>query len=441
MTHRLRFYERLIITMKKFSVLLLVVFAVMSFSAVYAQEPVTLHMTWYDDGNEGTVMRALLDKFEADNADIKVQMDTVDYATGIQKTLPVQIQAGQGPDIARMTAFTTLTDYYLDMRDLVKDADYWDKSFPAIAMQAMRPAGDTTGLYGYPDSFTITGPFINKTLFDQAKIDVPTGDTTWEQWTDIAKQVADATETSYAIAIDRSGHRIAGPAISDGATFFDKDGNVTIDTPGFRDFANLFIKWHTDNITPTDVWISNSNSYAAAADYFINSQLVFYMSGSWQVSNFAQNIGDKFDWEAVQNPTGPGGSTGMPGGAVIMALKETQHPNEVARVMDYLVQHDVQAEYAAKTLFIPGHLGLASEGVEYDTDNASAKQSLNAFLAQLPNISEQAYALNFHPQNSAIFNAVRDRLAQVLTGELTLDDAIVKMQADADAAIAAAKGA
>jgi alpha-1,4-digalacturonate transport system substrate-binding protein len=124
-----------------------------------------------------------------------------------------------------------------------------------------------------------------------------------------------------------------------------------------------------------------------------------------------------------------------------MALKETQHPNEVARVMDYLVQHDQQAEFAAKTLFIPGHLGLAAEGVEYETDNASAKQSLNMFLSQLPNISEQAYQLNFHPQNSAIFNAIRDRLAQVLTGELTLDDAIVRMQQDADAAIAAAKGA
>ncbi|MEO8394594.1 MAG: extracellular solute-binding protein, partial [Chloroflexota bacterium] len=289
--------------MKKFGILLLVVLAVMSFSAVYAQDPVTLHMTWYDDGNEGTVMRALLDTFEAANPDIKVQMDTVDYATGIQKTLPVQIQAGEGPDIARMTAFTGLTDYYLNMRDLVEDADYWDASFPQIAMQAMRPADDTTGLYGFPTQFTITGPFINKTLFDQAKIEVPTGDVTWEQWTDVAKQVADATETSYAIAIDRSGHRIAGPAMSDGATFFAADGSVTIDSPGFRDFANLFIKWHTDEITPADVWISNSNSYAAAADFFINSQLVFYMSGSWQISNFAQNIGDKFDWMAVPNPT------------------------------------------------------------------------------------------------------------------------------------------
>ena len=430
--------------MKKFSILLaLGLLLVLSLSAVQAQSPVELRITWYDDGNEGAVLRDQLDKFEAANPDIKVTMDTVDYAEGIQKTLPVQIQAGEGPDMARITAFTGLTDYYLNMRDLVPDADYWDKSFPDVVMQAMRPANDTTGLYGFPDQFTITGPFINKTLFQQAGIDVPSDTNkavTWQEWTDVAKKVADATGTPYAIAIDRSGHRIAGPAISDGATFFDKDGNVTINSPGFRDFAKLFISWHTDGITPAEVWVGNGGSYAAAADYFINGQLVFYMSGSWQIGNFAKNIADKFDWEAVPNPTGPGGSTGMPGGAVMVALKETQHPKEVARVMDYLVQHDQQADFAARTLFIPGHLGLASEGVQYQTDSASAKQALNMFLSQLPNISPQAYQLNFHPQNSAIFNAIRDRLGQVLTGELTLDDAIVRMQSDADAAIAAAKG-
>jgi alpha-1,4-digalacturonate transport system substrate-binding protein len=142
----------------------------------------------------------------------------------------------------------------------------------------------------------------------------------------------------------------------------------------------------------------------------------------------------------VPNPTGEGGSTAMPGGAVLVALKETEHPEEVARVMDYLVQHDVQAEFAAKTLFIPGHLGLAAEGVEFETDVEAAKAALNTFLAQLPTISEGAYQLNFHPQNSVIFNAVRDRLGQVLTGELSLDDAIVRAQEDIDTALAAVAG-
>jgi alpha-1,4-digalacturonate transport system substrate-binding protein len=81
---------------------------------------------------------------------------------------------------------------------------------------------------------------------------------------------------------------------------------------------------------------------------------------------------------------------------------------------------------------------LAEAGVDYQTDVEAAKASLNTFLAQLPAISEQAYQLNFHPQNSAIFNAIRDRLGQVLTGELSLDDAIVRMQEDVDTALAAA---
>ncbi len=427
--------------MKKLSILLIFALLALSLSAVQAQDAVELRLTWYDDGNEGAVLRDQLDKFEAENPDIKVVIDTVDYAEGIQKTLPLQIQAGEGPDMARITAFTGLTDYYLNMRDLVADPAYWDASFPEIILNAMRPEGDTTGLYGFPNQFTITGPFINRTLFEQAGVEVPSDSSdavTWQQWTDAAKQVAEATGTPYAMAIDRSGHRVAGPAISDGATFFDADGNVTIDSPGFRDFANTMISWHTESITPAEVWISNSGSYASAVDYFINGQLVFYMSGSWQIGNFATNIGDTFDWEAVPNPAGPGGSTGMPGGAVMVALKETEHPAEVARVMDYLVQHDQQAEFAARTLFIPGHLGLAEEGVDYQTDVAGAKQSLNMFLSQLPTISEQAYQMNFHPNNSAIFNAIRDRLGQVLTGELSLDDAIVRMQEDVDAALAAA---
>jgi alpha-1,4-digalacturonate transport system substrate-binding protein len=419
----------------------LLLLSVLAVGMVQAQDPVELRITWYDDGNEGAVLRDLLDRFEAENPDIRVVIDTIDYAEGILKTLPLQIQAGEGPDMARLTAFMTLTDYYLDMRPYLDDAEYWDESFPSFIMQAMRPAGDTEGLYGFPTQFTITGPYINRTLFEQAGIEVPsdTSDSvTWQEWTDVARAVAEATGTPYAVAMDRSGHRFAGPAISQGATFFDAEGDVTIDSPGFRDMSNLLISWHNDGITPAEVWVGNSGTYTPATDYFLNGQVVFYVAGSWQVGNFANNIGDTFDWEAVPNPTGPGGSTGMPGGAVLMALKETEHPEEVARVMDYLVQQDVLGEFSARTLFIPGHLGLVESGVDFQTDVEAAKNTLNTYLAELPKIAEDAYTLNFHPQNSAIFNAIRDRLGQVLTGELSLDDAIVRMQDDADQAIAAA---
>jgi alpha-1,4-digalacturonate transport system substrate-binding protein len=433
---------------KRLTLLLMLAALALSLPAVHAQSPVELHIAWYDDGNEGGVLRAHLDGFQAKNPDIVVIMDTLDYAEGIQKALPQQIQAGEGPDMARLAAFTNLTPYYLNMRVLVQDADYWDRSFPPFVMQAMRPAGDTTGLYGFPNQFAVTGPFINRTLFEQAGIEVPSDSgaaVTWQAWTDAARRVAEATGTPYAIAIDRSGQRVAGAAISQGATFFAPDGSVTIDSPGFRDFANLLIGWHRDGITPADVWVDSSGGDTApattAADDFINGQLVFYMSGSWQIANFAQSIGDRFDWEAVPNPTGPGGSAGMPDSAsVIVALKETQHPTEVARVMDYLAQRDVQADFAARTLFIPGDLGLAAEGVDYQTKLDSARQSLNTFLAQLPNLTEQAYRMRFYPQNAAIYNAIRNRLGQALAGDMALDDAITRMQQDVDATLAAAVG-
>jgi alpha-1,4-digalacturonate transport system substrate-binding protein len=426
-----------------FVLVTLLLMSALAVGFVQAQDPVELRITWYDDGNEGEVLRDLLDRFEADNPDITVVIDTIDYAEGILQTLPLQIQAGEGPDMARLTAFTTLTDYYLDLRPYLSDADYWDANFPSFILQAMRPAGDTEGLYGFPTQFTIVGPYINRTLFEQAGVEVPsdTNDAvTWEEWTEAAKQVAEATGTPYAVAMDRSGHRFAGPAISQGATFFDADGNVTIDTPGFRTMAELLINWHEEGITPAEVWAGSSGTYAPATDFFLNGQVVFYVAGSWQINNFATNIGDTFDWEAVPNPTGPGGSTGMPGGAVLMALKETEHPEEVARVMDYLVQQDVLGEFSARTLFIPGHLGLVEAGVDYETDVEAASNALNTFLAELPKLADQAYQLNFHPQNSAIFNGVRDRLGQVLNGELTLDDAIARMQQEADEAIAAAAG-
>jgi len=433
--------------MKKRNLFILVTIFLLSALAVgfvQAQDSVEVRMTWYDNNpREGEAMRAALDAFEADNPDIKVVMDIIDYAEGILKTLPLQIQAGEGPDIARITALTSWPDYYLDVGPYVADANYWTSSFPEIFLQALRPDGDTTGLYGYPLQFTITGPYINRTLFEQAGVEVPsdTNDAvTWAEWTEVTKQVAEATGTDYAIAFDRSGHRFAGPALSDGATFFDADGNVTIDTPGFRQFAETLIGWHTDAITPADIWAGSSGAYAPATDYFVNGQAVFYMAGSWQIGNFDANIGDTFDWEAVPNPTGAGGSTGMPGGDGVVAFKDTEHPEEVARVMDYLAQADVLAEICARTLFIPGHLGLVESGVEYQTENPLTAAALNSFLAQLPNISDQAYQFNFHPQNSAIFNAIRDRLGQVLNNELTLDEAIVRMQQEADDAIAAAGG-
>lgn len=423
--------------MKKFASLFTLLLLVAVLGA-QAQDVVELRITWYDDGAEGTVLREQLDRFEAENPDIKVIVDTVAY-TVVLEQLPLQVQAGEGPDMARITDFAAFKGYYLDLRPLVADAAYWEASFPEAIFQAMRTPEDTDEIYGFPNQFTVTGPYINRTLFEQAGVEVPsdTSDAvTWAEWTEAATQVAEATETQYAVAMDRSGHRFAGPAFSDGATLFNEDGSIVVDTPGFRTMAQMLVDWHTNAVTPAEVWIGTGGSYAAAADFFINGQLVMYMSGSWQVGRFSKDIADAFDWEAVPNPTGTGGSTGMPGGTAFVAFAATEHPEEVARVMDFLAQEENLKEFTEKTLFIPGHLGLGE--LDYETDIPAAEAALSVFVAEVPKLSEQAYELQYGGKAFAINNPIRDRLTQVITGELTLDEAIERIQQDIDDAIAAA---
>ena len=398
-----------------------------------AEEPmeaVELRFTYYADGVEAEVMQPLLDKFMAENPDITVVLDVVPYQT-IDEQLPVQVETGEGPDLARITNFGAYKGKLLDLRDYLADPAYYEANFPAPILEAM-------GYGGFPDALTVTGPYVNKTLFDQAEVELPGEGTTWQEWTDLTTQVAEATGVQYAISIDGTGHRFAGPAMSMGATLLDADGNFTVDTPGFRAFAETVKGWHDAGITPSEVWF-NADAVNSCIDDFKSGQLVMCMSGSWNINGLANDVGDAFDWVVVPNPTGDGGSTGIAGGSAVAAFAATEHPEEVARLVEFLIQPENYGAFSAGTLALPAQKDVASAGVEFDTDNPLVLAALSAYTAEVPKLQDQAVGLNVHPYAFAYYRNSANRIAQYLTGELTLDEMLVNLQTDIDNAIAEAQ--
>ncbi len=390
-----------------------------------------LRFMYYADGNEAEAMQKLVDEFMAQNPGVNVTLDVVPYAT-IDEQLPVQVETGEGPDLARITNFGAYQGKLLDLRDYFSDAAYYEANFPAPILEAL-------GYGGFPDGVTVTGPYVNKTLFDQAGVDLPGEGTTWEEWTALTQQVAEATGVQYAISIDRTGHRFAGPAMSMGATLIDADGNFTVDTPGFRAFAELLNSWHQDGITPNEVWLVG-DSLNSCIDFFKSGDLVMCMSGSWQINGLANDVGDAFDWVVVPNPTGDGGSTGVAGGSAVVAFADTQYPEAAAALMEFLIQAENYGQFSAETLILPAHNEVASSGVEFQSDNPSVLAALSTFTAEIPKLQEQAVALNVHPFAFAYYRNSANRIAQYLTGELTLDEALQRLQQDIDDAIAEAEG-
>jgi alpha-1,4-digalacturonate transport system substrate-binding protein len=396
-----------------------------------AVEAVELRFMYYADGVEADVMKPLVDKFNAENPDIVVILDVVPYQT-IDEQLPIQVETGEGPDLARITNFGAYRGKLLDLRPYMADSAYYEANFSAPILEAL-------GYGGYPDALTITGPFVNKTLFDQAGIEVPGEGTTWEEWTEITQQVAEATGVQYAIAIDRTGHRVAGPAISMGAQLLNDEGGFTVDTPGFRAFTEIVKSWHDDGLTPFEVWLS-AEPVNSCIGPFKSGELVLCMSGSWQVNGLVNDVGDAFDWVVAPNPTGAGGSTGIGGGSAVAAFATTEHPEAVAKFVEFLVQAENYSEFSAGTLALPAHVGVASAGVDFQTDNPDVLAALQGFTAETAKLQPQGAGLNVHPYAFAYYRNSANRIAQYLSGELTLDEMLERLQQDIDQAIAEAQG-
>ncbi|WP_223477010.1 ABC transporter substrate-binding protein [Oricola indica] len=395
-----------------------------------------LRMTWYNDGNEGEVMRDLLDRFEEANPDIKVVLDVVPYAA-VRDGIGVQLAAGEGPDMARVTDLGGLSQYYLDLTPYLSDADYWRTNFGPF-LKWLAP--DSDAISGFMTQLTVTGPYVNKTLFEQAGVEMPGEGATWDDWAAASKEVADKLDIPIPMAWDRSGHRVAGPAISMGAKMFDENGEPALVDDGLKMMATKLYDWHQDGTMAKELWGSVSGSqYLGANEDFANANVVLYMSGSWQIPQFAETIGDAFDWWAVPAPCGPAACTGMPGGAALVAIKDTEHPEEVAMVMDYLAQEENLAEFYSRTLFIPGHLGLAEKGIDFDTDDERAKHALSTFAGAVPSISPIAFETQGYPYNYVMFGALISRLGEAIVGELTLDQAFERMTQDVEQQIAEKK--
>ncbi|MEI2297209.1 ABC transporter substrate-binding protein [Ensifer sp. MJa1] len=387
-----------------------------------------VRIMWYSDGVEGEVLKDLLDRFMKENPGINVILDNVSYSV-VREQLPVQLEAGNGPDIARVTNLKAQSQHWLDLRPLVADAAYWDQNFGDQA-DWMRPDGPNQ-ISGFMTQITIAGGFANKTLFDQAGVAIPGKDATWDDWAKAAKQVAENQQVPFPMALDRSGHRLSGPNLAYGGNYIGGDGKPAPLDDGTKSFLKTFVGWVADGTMSKDVWVSAAGStYRAAADDFINGQLVYYYSGSWQVPNFSTKIGTNFDWVATGSPCGPANCTGMTGGAGLVAIKYTKNPTEVAKVMDYLASEPIVKEFSERTLFLPAHKGVLAKGLDFKTDDAQAKAALNGFVEAGKSLSDEARKLPGWLWSDAVYGALVTRVSQAAAGEMTVDEAFTRIDSD-----------
>ena len=148
------------------------------------------------------------------------------------------------------------------------------------------------GIYGLMSQLTVTGAFVNKTLFEQAKVPMPgdqgdLGRVGGRERRKVAKATQDAVTrwrwTAAATASRRSRWRY-------GAKIFDAKGAPVIDD-GYKTAVKKFVEWNKDGLMPKEVWGGiGGSAYRDAFEEFANGRVVMYYSGSWQVKRMDTQV-------------------------------------------------------------------------------------------------------------------------------------------------------
>ena len=409
---------------QRFRIILLCGIALWVGAAALAQGAINLRFLCFNDGAECAVYEDLLARFSQANPGIRVAVEVADEAE-IEARLSQGVNTGEAPDIARIKDFGALADHYLDLRPFLTNAESFSGGFQAPFLQAMR-AGGGDGIHGFPDALGLVAPFVNLSLFEQAGVAVPAEGASWDEWLAALDEVIAATDAPYALSVDNKDHRLAGPAMSLGARYFDADGALTLpDVDGLRDFLQRLRGLMEAGKTPADVLLGTGKSQA----YFVRGETVMYICGSWKVEEVAAQVGDAFEWAILPNPAGPGGGTGLAQATAVVALAQTAHPEAVAQVFEYLISAEASAEFAARALTIPAREDLAADGIDYRTDSEVIAAALHGFAREALTLQDQAIALDLHPLAPVYYEASNVLLRAYFAGELPLDEALAALRA------------
>lgn len=383
-----------------------------------------------------SILEAPTRAFEAANPGITVKLEMITNQA-VAEALPVQLEAGEGPDASISSDLAGLRRYYLDLSPYV-DAAFFEKQYgPMLAW--MRGPDQGNAINGLPESLTVGGAYVNLTLFEQAGVEVPGEGATWDDWAAATKKVAEATGTPAAMEMDRTGHRFAALAISEGAELVDADGNVVIDD-GLKTAIQKFVDWHKDGTMPADPWGAvGGTQFKAPFEDFLNAKTVFYFGGSWGLSRMGADFNDAFEWKVVPSPCGAGSCTAMPGGGAFSAFKGSKHPAEIAKYLAYLAQPEVMGPMLAKAVQIPAAQSLIESGIQYEGITPATQEGLATFTAQIPKMAPAAFRFQGWRFQRAMMNALTTRISQAINSELTVDEALARIKEDVEIAIEAAK--
>lgn len=398
-----------------------------------APEPVTLRFSWWGGDTRHEYTQELIDIYEGDNPHVTIEPEFTDWS-GYWDRLATSVAGGDTPDIIQHEI--RFIREYADRGVLADLNDFVGEELDVSALdQEMLTAG-TVGdaMYAIPTGVNAFSVVVDPVAFEQAGVEIPDDTTwTWEDFVDIGAQITEATGGEIYGAQDK-GFNEANLEVflrQNGESLYNEDGT------GLGFSPETMAEWWQISLDQRDRGATPPASITVELEAGgIDTALVATNEGAmgfwWsnQLGGLTEASG-----RDLQLLRFPGGSEGMflkP--AMFWSLSaDTEHPEEAARFLDFLLNDERVAEIMLTDRGLPVNLGLR-ESITGALDPAN--QHAAEFVSAIG--EEAAPPPGVPPLGAGDIQAILIRLnEEVLFDQLSVEDAVQAFIDEANTAIGA----
>jgi multiple sugar transport system substrate-binding protein len=374
-------------------------------------------MGWSSSEGENVRLQEVVDRFNEDHPNIEVTLSLVPQ---YDERLQTSLAGGSPPDV-----------FYIDslrLPDLVGAGALEPYESQALDPDDFYPSlreaftlDDT--FWCPPKDFSTLALVYNPTIFEQAGIEPPTADWTWEDMQAAAATISESVDGVYGLVLPPDFARFIAFLYQGGGSVANEDfTEVTINSEEALNALNFYVNLVLDGAaaTPADLdsgWPGEAFGKGLAA---------MTVEGNWIVPFLEDNYPD-LEWGVVELPEGPGG------------------PATMAFTVCYGVPAAISDERKTAAFELVNYL-TGPEGMQAWTDLGLAmptRQSLrDHWLEQFPDLqpfldsADFAYAWQFRPGFQDFIDTFNASLEQAFSGVMLPETVLEEAESVANEVLA-----
>jgi multiple sugar transport system substrate-binding protein len=367
-------------------------------------------LTVWGMGNEGAVLGALVDKFEAEYPNVKVNVTPVDWGQAVTK-LQTAIGGGQVPDVSQMG--TDMMGQFAETGALEPVPDSIDKSkFFESAWNTGVVDGTAYSVPWYVETRLL---YYRTDIAEKAGITKPP--TNWAELMDAAKAMKEKGGAEWGISLGTKNWQEYLPFVwSDGGDVVGDDGSFTLDSPQAVEALTYYDSFFEDGLTPKSVPEGFDITPA-----FVSGTHPMFFSGPWHLGLIKDAGGADIEgkWAIAPMPgkdSAPG--TSFVGGSNFVVFKDSPNKDAAWAWIDFVTRPENQV------LWYQTATDLPAVQAAWDDPALSGDANLAMFGEQLKTTAAQPAI----PTWSEISASLNEQLEKVTAGDMSPDDGAKAMQ-------------